>query len=81
MLQLVDLAIGAVRDHIEYKIENRGNEFGSEIVDMFHDHFRNLDGVVPTYGVTASTGNEVLTQHIKKILERKTNNRKDDTGN
>ncbi|MCK9555930.1 hypothetical protein M0R36_08990 [bacterium] len=71
MLQLVDMAIGAIRDHIECQIGRRGTCLGSEVVDIFYNHFRNLDGIVPKYGVSASTGNEKLVQQIENIFARR----------
>jgi hypothetical protein len=75
MLQLVDLAIGAVRDHIECQSQGRKSSVGTEVVNVFYNHFRNLNGVVPRYGVTAATGNEALAEKIASIFAKKVSHR------
>lgn len=70
LMQLADLVLGAVRDDIECKIQGRGSSVGSECVDIFYEHFRHNKGVVPRYGVTASTGSRTLADHIEEIFKR-----------
>lgn len=73
MLQLADMVLGATRDHIECMIQGRDTCLGNEIVDLVYDHYRNLNGDIPRYGVVASTGNTTLVKHISKIFKRKAN--------
>lgn len=73
MMQLADLILGAIRDHLECRIQGRDSCVGSECVDLFYDHFRNADGVVPRFGVIASSGSKGLTAHIAEIFSRKAN--------
>lgn len=71
LLQLADLVLGATRDHIECQIQGRPSSVGSEAVDIFYNHFRNLKGDVPRFGVISSTGSPKLKGHIEKIFSRK----------
>lgn len=71
MMQLADLVLGATRDHIECMIQGRDSSVGSEAVDLFYDHYRNLNGEVPRFGVIASTSNASLGSHISEIFKRK----------
>lgn len=73
-MQLADLVLGATRDHIECRMQGRTSSVGSEAVDIFYDHYRNLDGNVPRYGVIASTSSKNLVTQINKIFSRKVNN-------
>lgn len=73
LMQLADLVLGATRDHIECKIQGRESSVGSEAVNIFYDHYRNLSGNVPRYGVIASTSNVSLGKHISEIFIRKAN--------
>jgi hypothetical protein len=72
-MQLADLVLGATRDHIECKIQGRRSSVGTEAVEIFYDHYRNLNGNVPRYGVIASTGNERFAKHISEIFKQKAN--------
>ncbi len=73
LMQLADLVLGATRDHIECKIQGRESSVGTEAVDIFYDHYRNHNGIVPRYGVIASTSNRDLVDHINTIFQRKAN--------
>jgi hypothetical protein len=73
MIQFADLVLGAIKDHIECKIQGRETSLGSEAVDIFYDHFRNLNGAVPRFGVVPSTSNADLSRQISKIFARKVN--------
>lgn len=75
MMQLTDLILGATRDHIECKIQGRESSVGTEAVDIFYNHFRNKDGVVPKYGVVVSTGNTRLAGQIKEIFKKRATKR------
>lgn len=74
LMQLADLVLGATRDHIECRMQGRTSSVGSEAVDIFYDHYRNLNGNVPRYGVIASTSSKNLVTQINKIFSRKVNN-------
>jgi hypothetical protein len=73
MIQFSDLIIGAIKDHIECKIQGRNECVGSEAVDIFYNHLRNLNGSVPKYGIIASSSNKGLSQQISDIFKRKVN--------
>ena len=72
MMQLADLILGATRDHIECKMQGRDSSVGSEAVEIFYDHYRNLNGVIPRYGVIPSTSSESLGKSITEIFKQKT---------
>lgn len=74
LMQLADLVLGATRDHIECQIQGRDSSVGSEAVNIFYDHYRNLKGNVPRYGVIPSTSSKTLATHISRIFARKVNN-------
>lgn len=74
LMQLADLVLGATRDHIECRIQGRDSSVGSEAVEIFYDHYRNLNGNVPRYGVIASTSSKSLTAQINSIFSRRVNN-------
>jgi hypothetical protein len=65
LMQLTNLLLGATRDHIEASGENC---VGSEAVSIFYRHFRNRDGQIPGFGVTAQSSSESLSKHINKIF-------------
>lgn len=72
LIQLTDLVLGATRSHIECQMQGRASGVGSEAVEIFYDHFRNKDGVIPRYGVAASTGSVKLAARIKRAFSRRT---------
>lgn len=72
LMQLADLVLGATRDHIECVVQGRNSCVGSEAVDVFYNHYRNLNGRVPIYGVVPSTRNTDLKKMIEKAFSRKT---------
>jgi hypothetical protein len=72
-MQLADLVLGATRDHIECKIHGRESSVGTEAVEIFYDHYRNNNGIVPRYGVIASTNSNFLVNQINSIFSRKAN--------
>lgn len=73
LMQFSDLVLGATRDHIECLIQGRESSVGTEAVNIFYDHFRNNDGVVPQYGVVVSTNNRPLLNHISQIFSKRAN--------
>jgi hypothetical protein len=74
MMQLADLILGATRDHIECKMQERHSCVGSEAVDIFYNHFRNKNGSIPNYGVIGSTRNRNLREKIAEIFRKNANN-------
>ena len=70
LLQLADLILGAIRDHVECRLQGRGSCVGTECVEIFYDHFRNKRGTVPRYGVSVSTRNQSLANQVNEIFRR-----------
>lgn len=71
MMQFADLILGATKDHIECQVQGRGSCVGTEAVELFYNHFRNLNGEIPKYGVIASTGNASLSATVAQIFKKK----------
>jgi hypothetical protein len=71
MMQLADLILGATRDHIECKMQGRNSSIGSEAVEIFYDHYRNLNGIIPRYGVIPSTGSKALEKSVSEIFKKR----------
>ncbi len=72
LMQLADLTIGAIRDHIECKIQGRESCVGTEAVEIFYDHIRNKNGKIPNYGIIPSSGSRQLKTQIEAIFSEKT---------
>lgn len=69
LLQFADILIGALKDTIEMKLQNRDNCLGKECIDLVKNKFRSSkNGKIVGYGIAVASGNQELRKQIEEII-------------